>query len=203
MVLHHGPEGWQAPMAFSELFEGPADVLEALGTHLPQFQFLLTDLSETPDEVLHVGALVEVVYRLFKHIWDGDLLEKLTSWRELLASVAAEETTGLRALQLVVEYLVQARDLPIEALAQAIQDVHPSMQQIIETTADRLRQEGHREGHLAGERAVVLRLLTKRFGPLPDEMVRQLEQADLPAIECWAERLLTARCLEDVFSDEK
>ncbi|MCG8416972.1 MAG: Rpn family recombination-promoting nuclease/putative transposase [Proteobacteria bacterium] len=202
MVLHHGPEGWQAPVAFTELFEGPADVLHALGSYLPQFQLLLTDLSEMSDETLRVGALVEVVYRLFKHIWDHDLPAKLVSWRELLRSVAAEETTGLRALQLVIEYLVQARDDAVDALVEAMQDVHPAMQQIIETTADRLRREGHREGRLEGQAELVVRALETRNVAVPDDArARILACRDRDSIARWFDRALVVASVTDLFDE--
>ena len=75
MVLHHSPQGWRAPVAFEELFEGPADVLAALAEHVPRFRFVLTDLSKTSDDELRGGALAQVGYLLLKHINDGDLLE--------------------------------------------------------------------------------------------------------------------------------
>ena len=194
MVLHHGPEGWQAPVAFTELFEGPADVLHALARYLPQFQFLLTDLSEASDEALRVGALAEVVYRLFKHIWDDDLLTKLASWRELLRSVADDATTGLRALQLVIEYLVQARDVPIEDLVRATKGVHPTMPEIIQTTADRLRLETQAE--------LIVRALEARKVTVPDNArARILACRDREALTRWFDRALIVASVSDLFDE--
>ena len=46
---------------------------------------------------------------------------------------------------------------------------------------------------------VLKRLLTRRFGPLPAWAEQRLEQASRQELEGWAERVLEAPQLEDVF----
>ncbi|MCG8420795.1 MAG: DUF4351 domain-containing protein, partial [Proteobacteria bacterium] len=64
------------------------------------------------------------------------------------------------------------------------------------------RDEGRDEGRQAGQRAIVLRLLTKRFGPLPPAALERIEQADTSTLEHWADRLLTADSLDEVLSKQ-
>ena len=64
------------------------------------------------------------------------------------------------------------------------------------------RDEGRDEGRQAGQRAIVLRLLTKRFGPLPPAALERIEQADTSTLEDWADRLLTADSLDEVLSKQ-
>lgn len=71
LVLHHSEAGWSAPVSFTELLEAPADVLAALADYLPQFRFVLTDLSQTPDEELRGTALAQVAYLLLKYVRTG------------------------------------------------------------------------------------------------------------------------------------
>jgi hypothetical protein len=52
-----------------------------------------------------------------------------------------------------------------------------------------------------GERALVRKLLTLRFGKLPADAQQRLEQAEQAKLELWAERVLTARNLAAVFAD--
>ena len=54
-------------------------------------------------------------------------------------------------------------------------------------------------GRLEGERATVQRLLTRRFGPLSEAALARLAAADAETVGLWAERLLDAPSLEDVF----
>lgn len=60
-------------------------------------------------------------------------------------------------------------------------------------------QVGRAEGLLEGEARVLERLLTRRFGPLPDWVHARLRTADLESLERYAEAVLTAERLEAVF----
>ena len=66
------------------------------------------------------------------------------------------------------------------------------------------RQEGWRQGQQQGRQAEAARLLqrqlTRRFGLLPAWAEARLRHADTETLECWAERLLDAARLEDVFT---
>ena len=64
--------------------------------------------------------------------------------------------------------------------------------------------EGQAEGQQQGRQAEAVRLLqrqlTRRFGVLPAWAEARLLQADTETLESWAERLLEAPRLEDVFA---
>ncbi|QXP84029.1 Rpn family recombination-promoting nuclease/putative transposase [Methylococcus sp. Mc7] len=60
-------------------------------------------------------------------------------------------------------------------------------------------QEGRQEGRQLGEALVLRRLLTHRFGPLPDWVEQRIQQAPPEQLETWAERLLDAESLPAVF----
>jgi len=62
-------------------------------------------------------------------------------------------------------------------------------------------QQGIEQGMLSGERQVLTRLLTRRFGPLPAAVLQQLEQAGTDQLERWADNVLDAPTLDDVFAD--
>ena len=61
------------------------------------------------------------------------------------------------------------------------------------------RNEGVREGRLEGERAVLTRLLQRRFGLLAPTVTDRLHGASSADLEAWAENVLDARTLDDVF----
>ena len=61
--------------------------------------------------------------------------------------------------------------------------------------AEYLRQEGRQEG----ERTVLERQLQRRFGVLTPEITEKLSEASSTELENWAEKVLDAKTLEDVF----
>ena len=60
-------------------------------------------------------------------------------------------------------------------------------------------EEGRQEGRLGGEAKLLLKLLERRFGPLPSWAVERIAKADEDSLEHWAENLLVAPSLEAVF----
>jgi hypothetical protein len=60
-------------------------------------------------------------------------------------------------------------------------------------------QQGVPQGIPQGETLVLRRLLTRRFGPLPEWAEDKLAQADRTQLESWADRVLDAKMLEEVF----
>ena len=60
-------------------------------------------------------------------------------------------------------------------------------------------QQGMRQGRVEGERAVLERLLRRRFGLLPPEVAERLSQASAADLETWAENVLDAETIDDVF----
>lgn len=61
---------------------------------------------------------------------------------------------------------------------------------------ERLLEQGIQQGELA----VLNRQLTRRFGPLTREVELRLQQAGTDELERWAENILEARTLDEVFS---
>lgn len=63
----------------------------------------------------------------------------------------------------------------------------------------RARQAAFLEGDLRGRKALLLRQLKKRFGSLPEEVVRKLDMMNsVGELDELAERLLTAGSLEEL-----
>jgi hypothetical protein len=62
------------------------------------------------------------------------------------------------------------------------------------------RQEGEQMGRRAGEAALLLRLLERRFGPLPDWAKDRIAGADTVTLEEWGLRVLDAGSLDAVLA---
>ncbi len=65
--------------------------------------------------------------------------------------------------------------------------------------AQRYRDEGRVEGRVEGERRVLERQLQRRFGALSAKNTERLTEASMEDLETWAENVLDAKTLDDVF----
>ena len=61
-------------------------------------------------------------------------------------------------------------------------------------------QKGHQEGRQEGEAAILLRQLVRRFGPLGAATIERVQTASSAQLEQWADNILDARTLDEVFS---
>ena len=61
------------------------------------------------------------------------------------------------------------------------------------------RQEGRVEGLIEGKAEVLLRQLTRRFGPLPEDVTARVKSGATEQLDLWIDRVLDAPSLEAVF----
>ncbi len=61
------------------------------------------------------------------------------------------------------------------------------------------REAGLLQGIQQGEAAVLRRQLKRRFNEIPRQVEKRLEQAGRDELETWADRVLDAERIEDVF----
>jgi flagellar biosynthesis/type III secretory pathway protein FliH len=62
-------------------------------------------------------------------------------------------------------------------------------------------QQGMQKGKHQGEEVLLRRLLTRRFGILPEAIETRLAKADINQLEIWGDRVLDAKSLNEVFQE--
>jgi hypothetical protein len=62
------------------------------------------------------------------------------------------------------------------------------------------KMEGRKEGRIEGESALLGRLLSRKFGPIPADVLARLRGASSRELETWGVNLLDADTLDDVFA---
>ena len=86
----------------------------------------------------------------------------------------------------------------------AYQRRYPQEESKMAGLAERLRtegmQQGMQQGMQKGELNVLLRLLTRRFGPLDSATKLRLQEASSEELERWADNILDAASLDEVFA---
>ena len=76
-----------------------------------------------------------------------------------------------------------------------------AFQRGIELGIQQGEQIREQRGAQKGAARIIQRLLTKRFGPLKAETLTRLQTAPCEQLESWAENLLDAATLDEVFKD--
>jgi predicted transposase YdaD len=114
-------------------------------------------------------------------------------------------------LPAVSQYIVLVSETPVDRLRKIVARLGPEVEEDFMTTADMLRAEGEAkgraegraegrtEGRTEGAATLLVRQLTRRFGPIPDTVRERIGTATLEQLAAWSDRVLDAPNLDDVF----
>ena len=109
VVLHHSETGWSAAVSFQDLLDVPPGTLALMAEYVPQFRFVLDDISLETDEALRARAMTalgRLVLWCFRHARDPeDLVERLSAWRDVVQEVR-RAPDGRAALVRVWRYIL-------------------------------------------------------------------------------------------------
>jgi hypothetical protein len=205
VVLHHSRDGWTAPRQFAELLDLTGLASAAFAGFVPNFRFVLDDLSSATDADLHRRSLLGAValFLLRDARESPDLLAKLRHWYAALRAIA-DAPGGVAALAALLQYAFQVGDIPEPELRTFAQQLGPRGEEALMTTEERILERGRAEwearGEAKGRGDAFRRMLILRFGTLPGHVVERLEAVSPEQFDRWSERLFNASTLDDVFA---
>jgi hypothetical protein len=96
-------------------------------------------------------------------------------------------------------YIHTASETPPHRLAWLAAQIGPEVEEVYMSTADMLRAEGEAKGVGKGTARTLVRLLTRKFATVPDEVRARIDTASLEQLDTWSERVLDAETLDEVF----
>jgi hypothetical protein len=218
VVVHCGPRPWRAPRQLRDLFDLAALPVELIGL-LPQSTFVLDDIAERSEVELRGRALsvaglwaLAALQFLPPVAEDADAFGRwLQRWGDVMHR-AVVAPTGQDAVSAVTSYILRIARLDRPRL-EVVMHEHTSdtvMKKFV-STWDRAigearrtgrhegRHEGREEGLAAGRAELVLRLLERRFGGEAAAFAARIRNASVLELDRWAERLLDAATIDDVF----
>jgi hypothetical protein len=73
-------------------------------------------------------------------------------------------------------------------------------ERLVQKGIDKGIEQGIEKGIEKGQREMLLRQLGQRFGVLPEAVTARVNEADAADLVHWAERILDAKSLDDVFA---
>jgi predicted transposase/invertase (TIGR01784 family) len=145
LMLYHGRSGRaQSSTRFSSLLNGPTD---ALGAYIPDFSYVLYDLTQFSDEQIKGTVMARVAMLLFKHIFDPQVRDKLPTVLSLLVDLSEKQTVP-QYFETVFRYIINnIEDVSAEDLAMiAKESLSEKQGEFIMTLAEKLRKEGYEKG---------------------------------------------------------
>ena len=140
----------------------------------------------------------------------ADVDRRLAAKRQLVRLLYRQGWGKQRVLDLfaILDWMLRLPPPQEHQVWQDIEEIERSAGMKYVTSVERMfieqgvvqgRQEGLSQGRQQGQLELITRLLTRRFGALPDWASARLQAAHADQLEQWADRVLDAASLEAVF----
>jgi predicted transposase/invertase (TIGR01784 family) len=150
LVLYHGPSGRSsAGTCFSSILNGPT---EALSAYIPDFSYVLYDLTRFSDDQIKGTVMARVAMLLFKHIFDPQVREKLSDVLSLLVELSEKQTVP-QYFETVFRYIINnIDDVSVNDLTKiAKESLSEKQGDVVMTLAEKLHKEGFDKGMQQGK----------------------------------------------------
>lgn len=201
VVLHHSDSGWSRGTEFGALLDVDPETLSLVGEYVPQFRFVLDDLSGTSDHELRGRSLTAAATAGLVLLARGrsgpGLVDELRRWLDVLRDAAAAPN-GVAALAAFLEYAFRVGDVLPQDLRRLALQIGPAAEEAYMTAAQKLTEESYARGRAAGIAELLIRQLGLRFGSLPEATRQKILNATPELLDVWAERVITGSTLEEI-----
>jgi hypothetical protein len=191
IVLYNGSQRWSAVTDVFDLIPPVPGLVEQFK---PRLKYLLIDENAWSDrELASLRNLVAAVFRI-EHPASpeaiGGLLSLLDEWLADRPDLRRMFALWIRAtLMRKAEYRI------VLPRIDDLQELKVMLAERLEEWAQAYKAEGKAEG----EALALQKLLKKRFGAVPAEVLGKISAASLEQIDAWLDQVLDARSLDDLF----
>lgn len=199
IVLYNGPRRWNAPLGLSALIPEPPGVV---ALYRPALDYLLIDLAHyNPDKLRGVRNLVALIAQMEQVERNEAIIDLVQQLRDLAQdNPELERTLTTWVGALIKRNVGKDFDLPQNIDLKGVKmQLEKRFQQWFREHEQKGLMRGREEGREEGMAELLERALTKRFGPLPDNVKGKIHHASAAQLANWFDRALDVQRLDDVF----
>ncbi len=203
IVIYNGDARWRHSPEVFDLIQPHPQVLTA---YQPRLKFWLLDEGQFSAEYLN--GLQRVMAAIFRMEHTHDTEEAKQAIR-CLGQAVAKSSFKQTIDRAVMQWMQFRLSHKMPGLVMPAIDEILKGSDMLETNMDQWRNKaiaegvllGKLEGKLEGESTLLERLLVKRFRGITEGTRARLKSATAEQLEMWAERILDAHTLADVFNE--
>ena len=207
LLVYHGEKPWSV----EPLFQALVDQGALLGVKALDFEMAVVDLGAIDDEALSGDPTLRAGLLGLKYAThEADQQRGLGAFLEALTATPSIISQALSYI--IVAYRQVDRALLLEKVRRVMPEYEEEMlskaaREWLAEGRDQGRQEGRQEGRAQGRQEgraegrveALVRILERRFGPLPETARERVTAGSSTDLDCWLDRALDATSLEGVF----
>ncbi len=210
VIIHHGENGWTAPLRLHDIVEGVAQT-PILRRLVPDLQLIVDDLVLQPDEDLKRRSLAPFPKAVLWALRDARTIsrfyEHLVAWTDVLAQLVRESREDAASLMRYI--LSVAGNESFENIRAQMVELVPAAEDVMATAAEQLIQrgkvegkiEGKIEGKVEGKAEDILAVLeARRLSATSEQRARILHCKDIAELDRWLRRAVTVPSVAELFS---
>ncbi|MBF0475939.1 MAG: Rpn family recombination-promoting nuclease/putative transposase [Deltaproteobacteria bacterium] len=196
LVFYHGTTTWAGSTRFSSLFDATAE----LRRYLPDFDYLLLDLSTMADEDIKGDVKTRMTLLLQKHINDPELVSKLADVATLYHEISADPDQ-IECLKAMAQYLIFTDKLTKDEITVFLDRATSGRGgEIMPTVVEEYIEEGYQKG----AREAVIEGIEIRFGQVPSEVIESISRlSDTMILKSLLKQAFVSRNLDEFIQELK
>ncbi|MBF0136967.1 MAG: Rpn family recombination-promoting nuclease/putative transposase [Magnetococcales bacterium] len=200
IVLYRGSSPWNVPLDIGDCIPK----VPGLEPYQPRMRYILLDINTMIEsDVLDTRNLAAALIAMEKSRSPERLRHLIRMLEQWLRK--PEDASVRRAFSTWLRRVLLPTRLPGITLPELtdLNEEQDMLDEMVQIWSKELHEDGRRKGKQEGQqeeaKAFLLRLLNRRFGPLPGWITEKIHLAKLPTLEAWGDRMLEAATLEEIF----
>lgn len=157
LVIYHGAVPWNIETRLGSMLAGYKDFNKKIRKYVPDYEYLVYDITNYTDEEIKGEARVRILFTLFRDVQRAESIEELIETIEKVVMYLQEledKQTGIEYFETVMRYVFSAaKNLnreDVDKIVNTVGNIYPEGSDIMMTLADILRDEGKKEGEKEG-----------------------------------------------------
>lgn len=212
LVIYHGSDEWNIKTTLGEMIKGYKELPEDVKKYVPDYEYLLYDLSGYTDDQIKGEVQLRILLTIFRDVFTKDnkaIIETALKAADHLRKLD-DQQTGIEYFETFMKYILNAGQKltkeDIEDIIKKVETNYPEGSEVVMTLAEQFREEGELRGELRGEligatkalSKTAIKLLTKKFGKLPEEIKNKISKLDTDVLEIIIDSIFDYERLDDV-----
>lgn len=190
LVIYHGKTRWNIDENLGGIIEGYYDLSEGIKQYIPNFKYLIYDLSSFTEDEIKGQVINKIILTTFKNIQNEDLegmIKSIVDAAKYLNELE-DKKRATEYFEILIRYVYGARtdftQNEVKRIYCEVEDIYPEGSEMIMSLAERLKEEGIEEGlekgRLEGEiknvKKNIRNLLFSRFEVTDVEINKKLDE---------------------------